>query len=256
MIKQKILALDFDGVICNGLEEYFQSSQKCYQKIWSEIPDQKLREYFYQLRPVIEYGWEMPVLLRALILNYSPLEILDHWLIIRDKIVKLENINPQNLIKILDQVRDEWTNHNLDDWLSIQTSYQGIVETLQNILNSEILLYIISTKEGRFIKQILAKFKLKLKDKYLIGKECKRPKSETLRLIIEEENIDPAEIYFIEDRLDTLELIEKQEDLEKVSLFLADWGYNTESMRNFAKNHHRIKLLSLAEFCQDFAFIS
>lgn len=256
MLKPKILALDFDGVICNGMAEYFQSSQKCYHKIWLEIPEQNLAQNFYQLRPVIEHGWEMPVLLRALILNYSPQDILKNWLEIRDTIVKKENLNHQNLVQILDQVRDEWINHNLEEWLSIQTPYQGIVKTLQNIVNSDIKLYIISTKEGRFIKQFLKTYQINLDDQYLIGKECKRPKYETLRLIIQDEKIDPTNIYFIEDRLDTLELIEKQEDLKNISLFLADWGYNTESMRNYAKNHHRIKLLSLAQFCQDFAFIS
>lgn len=253
MINPKILALDFDGVICNGLREYFQCSQKIYQKIWSDFPEQNLAEKFYQLRPVIEHGWEMPVLLRALILKYSAQDILNNWLEIRDQIVKSEGLNSQNIIPQLDQVRDQWIKSDLDSWLALQRPYNGIIDTLKGIVKSSILLYIISTKEGRFIQQFLDTYNINLDGQYIMGKECKRPKYETLRLIIKQEKIEPREIWFIEDRLNTLFLIEKQPDLKNIQLFLADWGYNTEQMRNLTKNQDRIKLLSLKQFCQDFA---
>ena len=32
----KILALDFDGVICDGLLEYFQTTKYTYVKVWTE----------------------------------------------------------------------------------------------------------------------------------------------------------------------------------------------------------------------------
>ncbi|XTZ20952.1 MAG: HAD family hydrolase, partial [cyanobacterium endosymbiont of Rhopalodia fuxianensis] len=34
----QILALDFDGVICNGLLEYFQTTKSTYTQIWTEHP--------------------------------------------------------------------------------------------------------------------------------------------------------------------------------------------------------------------------
>ena len=33
----KILALDFDGVICNGLKEYFQTTVRTYQKAYQKV---------------------------------------------------------------------------------------------------------------------------------------------------------------------------------------------------------------------------
>ena len=29
-----ILALDFDGVLCDGMREYFETSRRTYMKIW------------------------------------------------------------------------------------------------------------------------------------------------------------------------------------------------------------------------------
>jgi phosphoglycolate phosphatase-like HAD superfamily hydrolase len=253
MINPKILALDFDGVICNGVVEYFQSCQKAYQKIWLELPSNEYAPRFYKLRPVIEHGWEMPVLLKALILQYSDQDILHNWAEITHQIITTENLNPQTIAQQLDRVRDEAINNNLDNWLSLQTPYQGVIEKLQDILKSPTKLYIISTKEGRFIKQFLQNYNINLSVDYIIGKECKRPKYETLRLIIKKENINPREIWFVEDRLNTLSAIEKQPDLKDVQLYLADWGYNTEQMRKLAWNHDQIKLLSLDQFCQDFS---
>ena len=34
--KPKILALDFDGVICNGLKEFFQTTLITFQKLWKD----------------------------------------------------------------------------------------------------------------------------------------------------------------------------------------------------------------------------
>ena len=51
----------------------------------------------------------------------------------------------------------------------------------------------------------------------------------------------------------TLQLVQQQTDLDNVSLFLADWGYNTQAEREAAENDSRIKLISLAQFARDFS---
>ena len=247
----KILALDFDGVICNGVFEYFQSSKKTYNKIWSEYANNEYAQKFYKLRPVIEHGWEMPVLLRAIILGYSEEEILDNWQEIASKIVSSENLNISQITQELDQVRDNWINSNLDEWLSLQTPYQGVIEKVKKIIKSGTILYIISTKEGRFIGKFLQRYNVPLSQVLIIGKECKQPKYETLRLISNKEKVDASEIWFVEDRLKTLNLVAQQPYLKNIQLYLADWGYNTQKMRETAQNEGIIKILSLNQFCQD-----
>ena len=58
LVKRAILALDFDGVLCDGMKEYFSSSWAVYCQIWSgqgKAPD-GLFEQFAILRPAIEHG--------------------------------------------------------------------------------------------------------------------------------------------------------------------------------------------------------
>jgi hypothetical protein len=53
-----ILALDFDGVLCDGMGEYFETSRRTCRKIWpgEEAPDESFFPMFQSLRPVIMTG--------------------------------------------------------------------------------------------------------------------------------------------------------------------------------------------------------
>lgn len=250
-----MIALDFDGVVCNGLIEYFMTAWSACRQIWSEIepePPVGLTETFYRLRPVIEIGWEMPVLLRALLAGITEEQIWQNWQAIAHNLIKEEKLVISDIGKIVDQVRDEWIDRDLNDWLSFHRFYPGVVEKLTNLLaDQQIQVVIITTKEGRFVRELLQRAGLNFPTDAIFGKEVKQPKYETLQLLLA--NLGPSEeIWFIEDRLKTLLSVQEQAKvkpkLERVKLFLADWGYNTEAERAMAKKNSLIHLLSLEEF--------
>jgi len=249
-----ILALDFDGVICDGLSEYFASTKRAYQQIWSGSQvDDSLADDFYPLRPVIETGWEMPILLRALVLGIDKTEIPSDWKGISLQLLESEGLEKQSVVEKLDGVRDSWIKNDLDGWLSLHRFYPGIIERLQQIIDSEVEFYIVTTKEGRFVQQLLQQQGVDLARERIIGKESKRPKYETLRIIRDAHRADSdVNIFFVEDRLKALQEVAQQPDLEMVSLFLADWGYNLEGDRHLVQQDSRIKLLSLKNFTQSF----
>lgn len=258
-----ILALDFDGVICDGLLEYFQTSWRTYCQIWQPenlTPPNHLAPKFYRLRPVVETGWEMPILLRALILGVSEENILQDWLTVAQNLIASEKLDAADIGKKLDNIRDEWIQTDLDNWLGLHRFYPGVIERISKILSptqnqlldTPTVLYIVTTKEGRFVKQLLQQQGIQLSEAQIIGKESKLPKHQTLWQLIETTG-NSATLWFVEDRLKTLQLVEQQSRLKDVRLFLADWGYNTKAHQDFVRNHPRIKLLSLSLFAQDFS---
>jgi hypothetical protein len=109
-----ILALDFDGVLCNGMREYFEASRRSYRQVWptEKPPDASLLAAFRALRPVITTGWEMPLLLRAIVQECPATAILQHWEAVRDDLLKTGW--PQGtalvmaLTHTLDEVRRAW----------------------------------------------------------------------------------------------------------------------------------------------------
>ncbi len=254
-ISPTILALDFDGVICNGLIEYFQVAWRTYCKVWScsgQTQTEDLANKFYHLRPVIETGWEMPVLIKALLEGFTEEQILQDWSDISHKILRQDDFAALEIASMLDKQRDEWIASDLDGWLSMHKFYPGVVEKIQSIYNTKIALYIVTTKEGRFVKELLYKAGFDLPREAIFGKEEKRPKYEILRELKQESNSPAVSLWFIEDRIKTLQKIKEQLDLEDVELFLANWGYNTPTDREAAQKDMRIQLISLSQFVQNF----
>ncbi|HTL89304.1 MAG TPA: HAD family hydrolase [Leptolyngbya sp.] len=253
MSTPRVLALDFDGVICNGLKEYFQTAWQAYAQIWQAdaTPDESFAPAFYRLRPVVETGWEMPVLIRALVLGIEEEKILQNWVSIASQIIIDEDLKPLSISAILDGIRDDQIATNLQNWLAEHEFYPGVLDRLKTLLNSPTDLFIISTKEGRFIKQLLHQQGIEIKDQQIYGKEAKRPKHQILLEL--QQAYGDVPIWFVEDRLQTLRLVEQREGLEKIGLFLADWGYNTASERQEAEKSDRVALLSIERFTQDLA---
>lgn len=252
-----VLALDFDGVVCDGLVEYFQSAWQVYVQVWQPdctTPKPSLSESFSKLRPVIETGWEMPVLLRALTLGVPEATILQDWAKVARQIVESEKLEGREIAKKLDTVRDTWIQKDLEGWLALHRFYPGVIEKIQQTLaQSTPQIFIITTKEGRFARRLLQQQGIELPASVIIGKEAQRPKHETLRQIIATYSKPDLKVWFVEDRLKTLQSIAQQPDLSQIKLYLADWGYNTAQMRASIQNDPRIFGLSLQQFAGDFS---
>lgn len=253
MASPDLIAFDFDGVICDGLIEYFQTAWSAYCELFhpeSKEPPSGLAEKFYPLRPVVETGWEMPVLIQALVKGARADKIIAEWPEMALPYLEEANLTKAQSVQALDGTRDQWIKTDLQSWLNLHRFYPGMIEKLGELLNTELPIYIVSTKEGRFIKALLAQSGVNFPSERIIGKEVKRPKYETLRLLKQTHAVN--NIWFIEDRLPALKGVEQQDDLSEVELFLADWGYNLEPDRKAARQDSRIHLLSLEKVVQGF----
>ncbi|MGF1515619.1 MAG: HAD family hydrolase [Elainellaceae cyanobacterium] len=244
-----LLAFDFDGVVCDGLLEYFQTAWRAYCQIWrpeNQTPPGGLAERFYPLRPVIETGWEMPVLLRSLLLGTPEERIVADWPTVARAQLASDGLEAKPLAAAVDGVRDAWIREDLDGWLAQHRFYPGLVDYLGRSLQSDCHTVIITTKEGRFVEQLLAQSGVTMPAEQIFGKAVKRPKYEILRDLIAAHQARSA--WFIEDRLKALLATAQQPDLGQVRLLLADWGYNLAADRQRAQENERIELISLQAF--------
>jgi phosphoglycolate phosphatase-like HAD superfamily hydrolase len=252
-----LLALDFDGVICDGLLEYFQSTKLAYQQIWTDGSVTNLdsqADAFYQLRPVIESGWEMPLLLRALVLDIDRTKIQQNWTAIAKELQTQEGVNKAKLGTALDQIRDHWIQHNLDQWLALHRFYPGVLGQLNTwlIAKDSPFLYIVTTKEGRFVQRLLHSHGIDFPADQIIGKEIQQPKFKTLTQLLQKHHCPGDRLWFVEDLPKTLISVAQQPELENSQLFLADWGYNTAAMRSTLQSQSRFHLLALPQFTGKF----
>jgi len=254
-----ILALDFDGVLCEGTREYFEVSRRTYDIVWPEqarVPDD-LFPSFRDLRPVIETGWEMPVLLRALARGLDREAISEAWPATRDALLARDPRGAEGQIaplrKALDAERRKWIDHDLRDWLSRHALY-GEAGTIRRVVEAPERVAIVTTKEGEFVRYLLDHWRIAVAD--VQGKETGSHKCDNLRRLraaYTRETGKTALLWFVEDRLETLECVRTHRDLDDVRLFLAAWGYNTPRTRARARTSSGIDLLSLVEFSGDFS---
>lgn len=249
-----ILALDFDGVLCDGMREYFEASRRTYIRVWPDepVPGEERFPAFRTLRPVIMTGWEMPVLLRAIVQGYSPDAMLQHWEAIRDALIHAES--PQDkvlgntLAHTLDEVRRAWITATPDDWLARNVPYCPL-DDVRRLLAEPERAVLVTTKEGEFARQILDHWDVHVAD--IQGKEAGTHKCDNLRALIAQYAAAHGRrpvLWFVEDRLETLHHVTTHADLDDVGLFLAAWGYNTPAIRESVPDNGRIRLLELEQF--------
>ena len=174
MVSPQLLAFDFDGVICDGLIEYFQTAWKAYCEIFkpdSDQPPEGLAEKFYPLRPVVETGWEMPVLIQALVKGASAEQIVEQWPQMALPYLEAAGLTKAQSVAALDGVRDHQIKADMQSWLDLHHFYPGMIDRLAELLKSDLPIYIVSTKEGRFIKALLSQSGLDFPEERIIGKE-------------------------------------------------------------------------------------
>ena len=255
MTAPEILTLDFDGVCCDGLREYFETSRRAHARVWpaEPLPSAALFDAFCALRAVILSGWEMPVLVRAIARGHPRAAILSGWEAVRDAITAADPRPAAALVTLLgralDEVRREWIARDLEGWLALHAPYTTLDE-LRRLVAEPAQAVLVTTKEGEFARLILDHWSVRLTS--VQGKETGAHKCENLRELIGAwagaRGGRRPRLAFVEDRLETLQHVASHRDLDDVRLYLADWGYNTEAAKAVARADERIRLLTLAEF--------
>jgi phosphoglycolate phosphatase-like HAD superfamily hydrolase len=254
MTRPDILALDFDGVLCDGMREYFEASRRTYRRVWpaEAAPGDDLLPSFRALRPVIMSGWEMPVLLRAIVRGVPDSAIAADWESARDRLVGPGAPGGEAVVdrlkRTLDDVRREWIATEPAGWLAANAPYCALDE-LRRVVSEAGRSLVVTTKEGEFARLILDHWKVALAG--IQGKEAGVHKCDNLRALIAEYTTGRGRrptLWFVEDRLETLDHVTTHADLADVGLFLATWGYNTPETRERARRGERVRLLSLEQF--------
>jgi phosphoglycolate phosphatase-like HAD superfamily hydrolase len=259
MTAPRILALDFDGVVCDGRPEYFETAWQAYVAAWpppalTVARPEKIAARFSELRPLIESGWEMPLMVHALLAGVGSDTLKDRaaWLRAAPGLMKSAGVGAEALGRALNKVRDDWFARDAPSWLAHHRFYDGVPARIVTLLGSPTEVVIVTTKAERFVRSLLTSVDSRLGQVTVIGREPGKPvpKPDILRRLADRAGLggDGAGLWFVEDMLETLEATTQRPKLAGARLFLADWGYNMPDDRAHARHHRRIRLLSLPQF--------
>jgi phosphoglycolate phosphatase-like HAD superfamily hydrolase len=232
-----LYALDFDGVICDSAVETAITGWKAAYRIWQDMPEQvppELIEQFRLVRPIIETGYEAILAMRLLYLR-EPIDAIYQNYHTKTNILLVEsNVGIDDLKTLFGETRDTWIANDLTDWVNMNPLFTSIASKLQQ-LSAQSTWYIITTKQERFVKQILKANDIELESERIFGLDRKLNKVELLKnLLVLYPN---KKIVFVEDRLPTLLNVLKTPELASIELVFALWGYNTAEDKALAAQH-------------------
>ncbi|MCS7031890.1 MAG: hypothetical protein NZL92_10235 [Gloeomargarita sp. SKYG116] len=248
MSARPVLALDFDGVLCNGLNEYFTVSAAVYRQLCPEVGCtgrlESFREAFYQLRPVVTHGWEMPLLLHGLVMGADPQTLASDWPQVQQQLLAETGWSPQELGQAVDSTRDAWIAQDEKGWLALHTFYPGVVAQVQRWLTQALFQpVIVTTKQERFVQALWQGVGVTWPAEWLYGKTQGEPKATTLQRLHRQYGV----MGFVEDRLEALMAVQQTPELHDIPLFLATWGYTTPAQVELARQRG-IQPLTLEQF--------
>ena len=247
MSLKPLYALDFDGVICDSALETAITGWKTAGQIWSDMtgpaPDVLVSD-FREVRPLIETGYEAILAMRLLYQGYDKQQIFEQYQILTRALLEQAGVSVEQLKSMFGATRDHWIATNAADWITQNPLFPGVAECLQRWQGQRDWL-IITTKQERFVHQILAAHDIALAADYIFGLDRNLSKVQVLEKWMARYPARP--LVFIEDRLPTLLNVAKQPALQNVQLQLALWGYNSSAEQQVAIRHGMTGL-ELADF--------
>jgi phosphoglycolate phosphatase-like HAD superfamily hydrolase len=215
-----LLVFDFDGVIVDGMAEYWWSAWHASRFLHATpagLHPEHVPEVFRRLRPWVHHGWEM-VLLAAEAAQLDPADWMLDYSRQQRQALERRGWRPESLQGALDQVRREAVSSNRSAWLALHRPYPGLVDRLLRLKHENADWAVLTTKSASFTADLLAGFGLH--PWRLYGREAGVKPDVLLRLQAER----PLHA-FIEDRRATLEAVLSTPGLETLPCFLVSWGY-------------------------------
>lgn len=244
-----LLALDFDGVICESRPECLVTGLVAYHVLQHQNKkpplfnvqslDPQLVDSFMTHRHLVRVAAEF-VLLFDLIMEGRPVDD-------ERSLFEQTPADPERMARykrLFYETRARWVQENPESWYEHNSPFVPVLQTARIWLQAE-RLAIVSAKDGDSIKAILGRFGLEI-DPILILDNSKGDKAELMHIL--RHNFPGTDIFFVDDNLDNLLLARGS----AVTPYLALWGFTSPSSIAHAREQG-IEALDLQRFQELFA---
>ncbi len=215
--KRSLLVLDFDGVICDSIDECFVSSWIAYYELYRrehapQVPV-RLRAEFARLRPFIRSGEDF-VLIQSILSKGVPVPDQAAF----DAAAERAGVETLRTYReLFYAARRDLLSRDRAFWLSLNRIYPHIVAAFA-LLPVDAPVHILSTKRLEYITETLSEAHIHFPHAriHLSPTSTKLPTVEALRVAGGFERA-----VFVDDQIDYL----LGNDNPQVDAYLASWGY-------------------------------
>ena len=247
-IKRDYLALDFDGVVVNSVEECLVVAYNAFAEYFHGRKVNSVNEVepetvltFKQLRNFIRSGADFVYIILAISENMN----INNQQEFDDFTNKYEDLR-NTFFDLFYLERESFFTQKPESWIKLNPLYDGLNEFLSSYPYKE-RLYIITTKKIFFVKKILSFYGIQLIKNNLFTADDKKNKKDIIQELLSNHKISPQRFWFVDDQIDTLLKVKDS----FIHCFLAEWGYNDEQQINKGKKEN-IEIITLKDFRNKF----
>ena len=238
MLHQKLILFDFDGVIVNGIDEYwFSSKLACEKYLLNNSKNLNMNKFievpkiFVEIRPWVKYGWEMVLITHEILKKHKPLNNLTKNLFLKNyeencsKLLLEYSWKSNELQQCLDNAREFQIKNDFKKWISLHRPFSEVIDFIRYAKTKGYKIGVISTKGKSFTSKILNK--LDIFPELIFGYESGAKVD-----IISKLSLSYDIQGFIEDRRITLTNILQNNQTKFLNCYLAEWGYLKSTDKN------------------------
>lgn len=249
-MRTDVIALDFDGVLCDSARETGASAWRAGCSIWREwdgaVPPLFL-DRFVGLRPLVETGYQTVLLMRMIANGLSEADITARFAETCESIMFSEGLERSELVGLFGRIRDRWIDVSPEEWIGLHRFYPGVIERMRESLPQRPV-YIVTTKQERFVSLLLKSVGMEFPAERIFGLDRGMKKEVVLLQLLHEHGDGSSRVHFVEDRLDTLMRVADCGELTEIVLYFAEWGFVTAADCQQAHKCPRITAWGLDDF--------
>jgi phosphoglycolate phosphatase-like HAD superfamily hydrolase len=214
-----LLVLDFDGVICDSIDECYAVSWVAYHALFRKdtaASSPAARQNFALLRPFIRSGEDFLIIQEILSTGSAARDQAEF-----DELSRRAGAEKRALFReLFYQERSEMLARDRDSWLALNRVYPHMKKAFR-LLERGAPFYVLSTKEPQFIAEILSANHVELTRERILFSDAEPKLAATERLRAEGGFQDAI---LVEDQVDHL----RGNTNPRVRGLLAAWGYVQE----------------------------
>ena len=229
---RRLIALDFDGVICNSMDECMLVSYNAYlnkshiKDIDFSVLPVELQSGFKKHRYLVGPAQDFYFLWKSLFSkNTSSGEIVKTYYKLKSDEVGMEI----PFVKRFYSFRTKLKEDHFSQWILLNPIYKQIMSVFNDGIDIDNV-FIVTAKDTDSVSDLLHANNIDINRKQIFGREISLDKVNLFIKIIKGTKIEPQNILYIEDKISHLIKVKNI----GINGYLATWGYNSPSARNEA----------------------
>jgi len=198
---EPLIALDFDGVICDSLDECLITAYNAYHRIrggTSWIND------LSGVKPAVAGRFRQT---RHLARNAPEFWLVIHWALTEKDLLDMAQFNALKpdyfdhcaaFEPVFFESRRQLQSENLSKWLALHRIYPEFLDGWEDV-RGRFPIHIVTTKDLVSVQHFNRHWQLGIPDDQLWTKERRLTKAETIRQIAARSGCQPANVLFVDD---------------------------------------------------------